>query len=157
MRAAIHASQVPHAFKECTDPPYNALQHQDGLPATEQLVYVLAAGVRVLLFSGQFDVICNHLGTEKLLAKLDWAGAEVRGVVCCVFCSAVGAQLQCSCVCVCVLAGRTGRRRCRPCGWSRARRLACCAVRATCPTCSSGIQVPLLCPRAVLAACEVFC
>lgn len=98
-------ASLPHqVYKECTDPPYNALAHQDGLPSTAELIFVLehaaepwqpevkvtisttiavtdhcpsSGQVRVLLYSGQFDVICNHLGTEKLLAKLDWAGRQV--------------------------------------------------------------------------------
>jgi hypothetical protein len=37
--------------------------------------------MRVLLFSGQFDVICNHLGTEKFLAKLEWSGKEVSAII----------------------------------------------------------------------------
>lgn len=76
VREALHASATPQAFKECTDPPYNALAHQDGKGATEELAYLLDANVRVLLFAGQFDVICNHLGTERLLNRLKWRGRD---------------------------------------------------------------------------------
>jgi len=41
---------------------------------TEELKQVLNTGLPVLHFSGQFDIICHHLGTEKLLSKLDWDG-----------------------------------------------------------------------------------
>lgn len=62
--------------------------------------------VRVLLFSGQFDVICNHLGTEKFLAKLDWAGREVRqfvgsAVLCLTFHMLYSAVLSCVSVLIC--------------------------------------------------------
>jgi carboxypeptidase D len=76
VREALHASDTPQAFKECTDPPYNALAHQDGKGATEELAYVLDADIPVLLFAGQFDVICNHLGTERLLNRLKWRGRD---------------------------------------------------------------------------------
>lgn len=76
VRSALHASETPQAFKECTDPPYNALAHQDGKGVTNELAFVLDSKIPVLLFSGQFDVICNHLGTEKLLNRLKWSGRE---------------------------------------------------------------------------------
>jgi carboxypeptidase C (cathepsin A) len=28
----------------------------------------------VVSYSGQFNIICNHLGTEKMLSKLAWLG-----------------------------------------------------------------------------------
>jgi len=76
VRQALHATATPHAYKECADPPYYALAHQDGKPAVEELTYVLNSNKRVLLFSGQFDIICNHLGTEKMLNKLRWNGRD---------------------------------------------------------------------------------
>ena len=65
----------------CIDDRFHALTQQDGLPATSQLVHVLETGMRVLLFSVQFDVICNRLGTEKFLAKLEWSGKEVSAII----------------------------------------------------------------------------
>ena len=32
--------------------------------------------MRVLLYSGQYDVICHHLGTERMLNHLDWNGRQ---------------------------------------------------------------------------------
>ena len=75
VRAALHAtSSSKQRFQECADPPYLALQHQDGLGATPALVTVLDKGVQVLIFTGQFDLVCNHLGVEALLAALPWTG-----------------------------------------------------------------------------------
>lgn len=47
---------------------------QDGKGVTGELAEVLNGGIRVLLYSGQYDIICNHLGTEKVLNELEWSG-----------------------------------------------------------------------------------
>ena len=41
-----------------------------------ELKIILEAGIPVLLFSGQYDVICHHLGTEKALQNLEWNGKD---------------------------------------------------------------------------------
>jgi hypothetical protein len=33
---------------------------------TKELGYVLDRGLRVLVFAGQYDLICNHIGIEKV-------------------------------------------------------------------------------------------
>eukprot|EP01041_Mallomonas_annulata_P003070 gene3070-6020_t len=76
VRRAIHATAASHKYVECADPPYNALSHQDGKGVTEELKTLLDAGMPVLLYSGQFDVICQHLGTERMLQDLDWSGRQ---------------------------------------------------------------------------------
>lgn len=74
VRKALHVGSQTLRYVECADPPYNALSHQDGLGVIPDLVQVLHSQVPVLLFSGQYDVICNHIGTEKMLEKMDWNG-----------------------------------------------------------------------------------
>jgi carboxypeptidase C (cathepsin A) len=61
---------------ECADPPYYALVHQDGKAATAELAAVLNADVRVLVYTGQYDIICNHLGVEKMLSELQWKSSK---------------------------------------------------------------------------------
>ncbi len=82
--AAIHATASRDAgqvYQECTDPPYNALAHQDGLGVVPDVVQVLeyvqgVSGsdkkIRLLFFNGIFDLICNHVGNEVLLENLPW-------------------------------------------------------------------------------------
>jgi hypothetical protein len=53
-----------------------ALKHQDGKDVMRELAAVLDAGVRVLMYSGQFDLIVHHLGTEKALEELQWRDRE---------------------------------------------------------------------------------
>ena len=79
VRRALHVEESTQRFKECADPPFDALSHQDGKGATEELAYVLEAGIRVLVYSGQYDLICNHLGTETALRELQWSGKDTWG------------------------------------------------------------------------------
>lgn len=40
----------------------------------------LAEKIQVLLFAGDQDVICNYVGQERLIEKLEWRGAKgMRG------------------------------------------------------------------------------
>ena len=74
--AAIHATPSRTAgqvYQECTDPPYNALAHQDGLGVTDDVRYILEAGIKLLFFNGIMDLICNHVGNEITLEKLNWS------------------------------------------------------------------------------------
>jgi hypothetical protein len=70
----LHASKCNIAFKECTDPPYNALKHQDGLGVTKEVAFLLDRKTPMLFFNGQYDMICNHVGVEKALDNLAWSG-----------------------------------------------------------------------------------
>ncbi|CEP00722.1 hypothetical protein PBRA_001776 [Plasmodiophora brassicae] len=57
------------------DAPYHALRGDDMMTSLPCLAHALD-NVRVLLFNGQFDWVCNHLGVQALLtsADLQWAG-----------------------------------------------------------------------------------
>ena len=79
--SAIHATESIDAgqtYRECTDPPYIALQHQDGLGVVDELVRILdhESKPHMLLFNGMNDLICNHVGNEKLLDSLPWSKAK---------------------------------------------------------------------------------
>jgi hypothetical protein len=37
-----------------------------------ELTEVLDLGLRVLVFAGQYDLICNHLGIERVLRRVPW-------------------------------------------------------------------------------------
>jgi carboxypeptidase D len=72
---AIHATpswKSGQRYRECTDPPYNALKHQDGLGVQEDVKSLLNANIRLLFFNGIHDLICNHVGNEIALEHLDW-------------------------------------------------------------------------------------
>jgi len=74
---ALHAEEsveVGQRYLECTDPPYDALEHQDGLGVRDEVVFLLedASKPRMLFFNGMDDFICNHIGNEELLINLPW-------------------------------------------------------------------------------------
>ena len=76
---AIHSTPSKlsgQRYKECTDPPYNALKHQDGLGVTGDVVDLLNNGVRMLFFNGIHDLICNHVGNEIMVENLEWNHQE---------------------------------------------------------------------------------
>jgi len=78
---ALHAEEsiaVGQKYKECTDPPYYALAHQDGLGVVEELVRVLEhpRRPRMLIFNGMADLVCHHLGNERVLLNLPWRSKE---------------------------------------------------------------------------------
>jgi carboxypeptidase D len=72
---AIHSTpslEAGQRYYECTDPPYNALKHQDGLGVVPDVVDLLNAGIRLLFFNGIHDLICNHVGNENAVENLPW-------------------------------------------------------------------------------------
>jgi len=74
---AIHAEESINAglrYQECTDPPYYALQSTEGTSVVDQLVRILEheSTPRILFFNGMNDIICNHVGNERLLEALPW-------------------------------------------------------------------------------------
>ena len=72
---AIHARpsrEAGQVYQECTDPPYNALSHQDGKGVVQETVAILNSGKRMLFFNGVLDLICNHVGNEVMLQEMPW-------------------------------------------------------------------------------------
>jgi carboxypeptidase D len=72
---AIHSTpslEAGQVYYECTDPPYNALKHQDGLGVVPDVVDLLNNGVRLLFFNGVHDLICNHVGNENAIENFPW-------------------------------------------------------------------------------------
>ena len=73
---AIHASESIDAkqnYRECTDPPYEALSHQDGKGVVGEIATLLEANVRLMFFNGMRDLVCNHIGMDRALLKLPWS------------------------------------------------------------------------------------
>ena len=74
---ALHATaagQADQRFRECTDPPYDALKDKDGQGVVPDIVEALehADKVKFLFFNGIMDLVCNHVGNERALEKMPW-------------------------------------------------------------------------------------
>jgi carboxypeptidase D len=74
VRQALHTLDTPHRFQECTDPPYFALAHQDAKGVMPEIKSLLENGIEMLVFNGQYDLICNHLNIETALDIFNWTG-----------------------------------------------------------------------------------
>lgn len=78
---ALHAEESITAgqrYMECTDPPYDALAHQDGLGVTKEVVQILEHPTKpkLFFFNGMNDMICNHIGNDKFLDNLKWSHTQ---------------------------------------------------------------------------------
>lgn len=69
---SLPSIEAGQRYRECTDPPYNALKHQDGLGVTADVVDLLNEGVTLLFFNGVNDLICNHVGNEITVENFKW-------------------------------------------------------------------------------------
>jgi carboxypeptidase C (cathepsin A) len=45
-------------------------------PTTDYVVALLERGVRVLIYVGAYDWICNHVGNERWTLAMDWSGKQ---------------------------------------------------------------------------------
>ncbi|KAJ5151820.1 hypothetical protein N7492_010115 [Penicillium capsulatum] len=61
-------------WKECNGDVGKAFQASRSQPSVKLLPGLLEAGINVLLFSGDKDLICNHYGTEDMIHKMKWKG-----------------------------------------------------------------------------------
>eukprot|EP00563_Minutocellus_polymorphus_P005361 CAMPEP_0181044702 /NCGR_PEP_ID=MMETSP1070-20121207/13407_1 /TAXON_ID=265543 /ORGANISM="Minutocellus polymorphus, Strain NH13" /LENGTH=779 /DNA_ID=CAMNT_0023123165 /DNA_START=52 /DNA_END=2391 /DNA_ORIENTATION=- len=78
---AIHATDAIAAgqrYEECTDPPFDALRHQDGLGVVDDVIHALdhPTTPTMLFFNGMNDLICNHAGNERFLDVMPWRHAQ---------------------------------------------------------------------------------
>lgn len=75
VRAAIHIPSYVHNWHECSMEVNMALNNDSYLSFKHLLPPLLdGAGLRILLYSGSFDWICNRVGTEELVRTMDWSG-----------------------------------------------------------------------------------
>ncbi|RHY35703.1 hypothetical protein DYB26_008074 [Aphanomyces astaci] len=76
--ASVEKSQLakgtPHEFAECNAYVNRNLAGEDAVSTLADVNAMLANGVRVLLYNGQWDMMCNALNTELLVEQLTWVG-----------------------------------------------------------------------------------
>lgn len=73
---ALHVKPARNTgWTECNGGVGSAFTAQNSKPSIELLPGIIEE-VPILLFSGAEDLICNHIGTEDLLANMEWNGAK---------------------------------------------------------------------------------
>ncbi|KAF9085620.1 Cell death protease [Mortierella sp. AD031] len=75
VKEALHATAGNTEWTECSRRVSIALQEDDSIPAIALLPGILEK-TKIMLFSGQQDLICNHIGTEYLISNMTWEGAK---------------------------------------------------------------------------------
>ncbi|ELR06609.1 Cell death protease [Pseudogymnoascus destructans] len=63
------------AWTECNSVVGSAIRLKDSKPSYQILPEILAE-VPIVLFSGEQDLICNHVGTEDLINNMEWNGGK---------------------------------------------------------------------------------
>lgn len=72
---ALHIPTEGHAaWQECSSSVQRAFQPSD--PPSYSLLPELLDAMPILMFNGERDFICNHLGNERLIKELNWKGSQ---------------------------------------------------------------------------------
>lgn len=76
VKKALHVNpDKKTGWVECNNFVGNAFKAQNSRPSVELLPDLLEQ-VPIVLFSGEQDLICNHIGTEELINNLEWNGGK---------------------------------------------------------------------------------
>ena len=76
----MHAQAKETAWMECDTMVSTNLQLRTSPAAIGLIPGILAKGVKVMLFAGDEDLICNYKGIERTIASLEWANERGLGV-----------------------------------------------------------------------------
>ncbi|KAL9052073.1 MAG: hypothetical protein Q9162_005644 [Coniocarpon cinnabarinum] len=73
VRKALNVDpQKNTGWRECAAAVSDNFRARNSTPSIKFLPDILEAGVPIVLFSGDKDLICNHIGTEQLIHRLSW-------------------------------------------------------------------------------------
>lgn len=70
---ALHVKATPHIWRECSSRVSSALSG-DNSPPSYTLFPELLKQIKITLFVGDQDLICNHVGIELMIDNLNWGG-----------------------------------------------------------------------------------
>ncbi|RLN89177.1 hypothetical protein BBJ28_00012671 [Nothophytophthora sp. Chile5] len=77
VRKALHGNTDKNfRFDVCSNGVFRALSKLDGVSTLNKVQSLLQGGLKMLFYNGQWDMMCNHYGTETLLLNLDWNGSD---------------------------------------------------------------------------------
>lgn len=72
---ALHINRDKRTgWTECAGAVSGAFRARRSKPSVQLIPGLLESGVPILLFSGDKDLICNHIGTEELIHTMAWSG-----------------------------------------------------------------------------------
>jgi len=77
--SALHATAHPGSWIECKHAVHSNF-HTYKTEASISVIPKLLSKIRVLLFAGDQDLICNYVGLENMIRNLTWNGATGLGV-----------------------------------------------------------------------------
>ncbi|CAI5702889.1 hypothetical protein KXD40_004139 [Peronospora effusa] len=76
VRKAVHGNLDKNfRYSVCSDGVFRGLSSFDGVSTLDEVQSLLQGGLQLLFYNGQWDMMCNHYGTEKLLLNLNWSGS----------------------------------------------------------------------------------
>ncbi|CAO3608033.1 unnamed protein product [Cunninghamella blakesleeana] len=75
LKLAIHSQNQVLGWQECSGYVSRALNGDKSKPSYDLLPDILKE-INVLLFSGERDLICNHIGTEYLISNMTWNNGD---------------------------------------------------------------------------------
>lgn len=74
---ALHINKDKRTgWSECSGAVSSNFRAQKSTPSIALLPDLLEGGLPILLFSGAKDMICNHLGTEDMIADMKWNNGQ---------------------------------------------------------------------------------
>ncbi|CAI5737592.1 unnamed protein product [Hyaloperonospora brassicae] len=77
VREAVHGNEDKRfRFEMCSNSVYRGLKKFDGVSTLDAVQSLLQKGLRMIFYVGQWDMMCNYYGMEKLLLSLNWNGAK---------------------------------------------------------------------------------
>ncbi|CAR26983.1 hypothetical protein ZYGR_0I02530 [Zygosaccharomyces rouxii] len=71
----LDPSKVPQ-WKECNLEVYYHLKNRKAVPSVRKLPALLDSGLKVILYNGEMDLLCNERGVLDMIDKLQWGGAK---------------------------------------------------------------------------------
>jgi len=64
-------------WQDCDNEVYAKLSKKDNITdVSEKLAFLIESGLKVLIYAGERDFICNWVGTESMINNLDWSGRK---------------------------------------------------------------------------------
>lgn len=63
-------------WQECDKNTFEALRSPTSEPSVNLLPGLLESGLKVVLYTGDMDLVCNRLGIEQMINRITWGGSK---------------------------------------------------------------------------------